>query len=115
VTFRLISTSSRAVPGMPLGITPDHWYFGREVAVSNRHIIAPFLLPKRVYIGPTSMDTEMAFVMCSMAKVISPPSPSPPPPFPLHLLPIGKTPVDTAVPSLGGAWQACKTTCSPRQ
>ena len=48
---------------------PKRMYFGREVGVGNRRVIAQYALPKRVYLGPTSMDTEMAFVMCNQAKV----------------------------------------------
>ena len=48
---------------------PKRMYFGREVGVGNRRVISQYALPKRVYLGPTSMDTEMAFVMCNQAKV----------------------------------------------
>ena len=46
-----------------------HFYFAKEIAHSDRSMIAAYNLPDRVYIGPTSMDTEMAFLMCNMAKV----------------------------------------------
>lgn len=48
---------------------PKRMYFGREVGVGNRRVISQYALPKRVYLGPTSMDTEMAFIMCNQAKV----------------------------------------------
>ena len=44
-------------------------YFGREVALSDRSRIDNFALKKRRYIGPTSMDCEMAFIMANMGKV----------------------------------------------
>ena len=44
-------------------------YFGRQVAVSDRSVIARYALPKRAYLGPTSMDTEMAFIICNQAHV----------------------------------------------
>lgn len=49
--------------------TPVRWYFGREIARSNRQIVTRYALPQRSYIGPTSMDAEMAFVICNMARV----------------------------------------------
>jgi tRNA (guanine10-N2)-methyltransferase len=49
-------------------------YFGRDVAVSNRRVITDYALPKRVYLGPTSMDTEMAFIMCNQAQVFAEPT-----------------------------------------
>ena len=44
------------------------FYFGREIGTSNRSSMTKYSLPQRLYIGPTSMDTEMAFLMCNMAK-----------------------------------------------
>ncbi len=44
-------------------------YFGREVALSERSRVERFTLRRRSYIGPTSMDTEMAFIMCNQGKV----------------------------------------------
>jgi tRNA (guanine10-N2)-methyltransferase len=44
-------------------------YFGREVAISNRSRVDDFSLKQRSYIGPTSMDCEMAFIMANMGKV----------------------------------------------
>lgn len=45
------------------------YYFGREVAAANRHPLATYDLKQRRYLGPTSMDTEMAFLMCNMCQV----------------------------------------------
>ena len=39
------------------------------MAVSNRSVVPKYALPKRLYIGPTSMDTEMAFIICNLARV----------------------------------------------
>ncbi|GLI63539.1 hypothetical protein VaNZ11_006528 [Volvox africanus] len=44
-------------------------YFGRVVGTSNRGVIEAYSLTRRRYLGPTSMDTEMAFVMCNHAGV----------------------------------------------
>ena len=48
---------------------PMRYYFCREVAVSRRSIIRQYSLTTRRYLGPTSMDTEMAFLMCNQAQV----------------------------------------------
>lgn len=47
--------------------TRQHVYFGREVAEGNRELVAAFDLKKRPYLGPTSMDNELALVMANMA------------------------------------------------
>lgn len=49
---------------MPL---PEHWFFGRQVAAAGRDYLQRYLLPGRRYLGPTSMDAEMAFIMCNHA------------------------------------------------
>ena len=36
---------------------------------NNRRVLFDYALPKRAYLGPTSMDTEMAFIMCNQAMV----------------------------------------------
>ena len=49
---------------------PKRLYFGREVSMqNNRRVLFDYALPKRAYLGPTSMDTEMAFIMCNQAMV----------------------------------------------
>ncbi|CAN0490404.1 unnamed protein product, partial [Hapterophycus canaliculatus] len=45
----------------------QHVYFGRVVAEGNRELVAAFDLKKRPYLGPTSMDNELALVMANMA------------------------------------------------
>ncbi|CAN0492331.1 unnamed protein product, partial [Laminaria digitata] len=42
-------------------------YFGRQVAEGNREAVTAFDLKKRPYLGPTSMDNELALVMANMA------------------------------------------------
>lgn len=39
------------------------------MAAANRHPLATYDLKQRRYLGPTSMDTEMAFLMCNMCQV----------------------------------------------
>ncbi|KAF8068156.1 Tr1 [Scenedesmus sp. PABB004] len=53
--------------GLPA--VPERWYFGRQVAVADRSWVQSYALNKRAYIGPTSMDTELAFLMANMAQV----------------------------------------------
>lgn len=40
---------------------PRRIYFGREVARTDRGWLDTYSLKKRAYLGPTSMDTEMAW------------------------------------------------------
>lgn len=48
---------------------PSRLYFGREVSSDNaRRAVGELALPKRAYLGPTSMDTEMSLIMCNQAK-----------------------------------------------
>ena len=50
---------------------PPRLYFGRQVAVADRSVISRYALPQRAYLGPTSMDNEMAFIICNQAQVHS--------------------------------------------
>lgn len=43
-------------------------YFGRQICSTDRSFLNEFALSKRKYIGPTSMDHEMAFLMCNMVR-----------------------------------------------
>ena len=43
-------------------------YLGREVAMTQRRLITQYRLPERRYLGPTSMDTEMAFLIANQAQ-----------------------------------------------
>lgn len=51
--------------GLP-GDIPSRVYFGRVVARCDRSCIAKYDLTRRRYLGPTSMDVEMALIMCNM-------------------------------------------------
>ena len=51
--------------GLP-GDIPSRVYFGRVVAACDRSCIAKYDLTRRRYLGPTSMDVEMALIMCNM-------------------------------------------------
>lgn len=48
---------------------PRRFYFGRVVASSDRGLLDAYTLRRRKYLGPTSMDAEVAFLMCNQAKV----------------------------------------------
>lgn len=54
---------------MGLPTMPRRYYFGRQVALPCKGRVTHFALSNRKYIGPTSMDTEVSFVMCNIAKV----------------------------------------------
>jgi tRNA (guanine10-N2)-methyltransferase len=53
---------------LPLQI-PYRMYFGRQIGEYDHQIAFQYSLTTRPYIGPTSMDAEMAFIMCNQAKV----------------------------------------------
>ncbi len=44
-------------------------YFGREIGCNDRDVLRSYTLTRRKYIGPTSMDPEIAFLMCNQALV----------------------------------------------
>uniref|UniRef100_A0A7S3YLU9 tRNA (guanine(10)-N(2))-methyltransferase n=1 Tax=Lotharella globosa TaxID=91324 RepID=A0A7S3YLU9_9EUKA len=44
-------------------------YFGRFIADGMRHVLKPFSLKTRPFIGPTSTVAELAFVMANQAQV----------------------------------------------
>ncbi|XP_076038708.1 tRNA (guanine(10)-N(2))-methyltransferase TRMT11-like [Oratosquilla oratoria] len=48
---------------------PFQLFFGRWLADGQRDLIAKFSLKKRKYIGSTSMDAQLSFVMANMAQV----------------------------------------------
>jgi hypothetical protein len=37
--------------------------------MGSRRVVNDYALPKRIFIGPTSMDAELAFIICNLAKV----------------------------------------------
>ena len=43
--------------------------FGRLIGAGNRNYINILNLKKRRFLGPTSMDAELALLMCNIAKV----------------------------------------------
>lgn len=55
--------------GLGLPLLPERYYFGREVGAGDRSPLNRYDLPRRRYLGPTSMDTEMAFLMANVAQV----------------------------------------------
>mmetsp|Transcript_22265 Transcript_22265/g.56648 ORF Transcript_22265/g.56648 Transcript_22265/m.56648 type:complete len:486 (-) Transcript_22265:551-2008(-) len=70
VTYWLQVVDCKDTPGLGLEVLPPRIYFGRKVGEYN-HIVAQveYSLKTRPYIGPTSMDAEMAFIMCNQAQV----------------------------------------------
>ncbi|KAK9842023.1 hypothetical protein WJX81_004620 [Elliptochloris bilobata] len=68
VTYRLIVTERAQADNVP-EVAEPRVYFGRQVAASNRRVISNYALAQRAYIGPTSMNTEVAFIMCNLAQV----------------------------------------------
>lgn len=40
-------------------------FFGREIGAADRKLLPTYQLKSRVYIGPTAMDAEMAFLMAN--------------------------------------------------
>ncbi|CAM9948496.1 unnamed protein product, partial [Phaeothamnion confervicola] len=45
---------------------PEALYFGREVGRSSRNLVTEMQLSHRRYLGPTSMDNELALIMANM-------------------------------------------------
>ena len=50
---------------------PFRMYFCREVVEVDRSCVRAFRLNDRKYLGPTSMDAEMAFIMANAALVMN--------------------------------------------
>lgn len=48
---------------------PRQIFVGRKIAGGQGHVGATYSLKRRRYIGPTSMDAELSFVMANMARV----------------------------------------------
>lgn len=52
----------------------DKWYFGLQIAHTRegtKRWYNRYMLTKREYLGPTSTDTELAFLMCNQAQLTS--------------------------------------------
>lgn len=54
--------------GTPHG-KPRQVFFARKIADGQKHLGSKYSLKRRRYIGPTSMDAELSFVMANMAHV----------------------------------------------
>ncbi|MEW5314331.1 MAG: hypothetical protein WDW38_005839 [Sanguina aurantia] len=70
VTFRLLMCDTANL-GVLLEV-PYHMFFAREIGISDvttKGLLDVYTLKKRLYLGPTSMDTELALVMCNMGQV----------------------------------------------
>mmetsp|Transcript_41008 Transcript_41008/g.68660 ORF Transcript_41008/g.68660 Transcript_41008/m.68660 type:complete len:488 (-) Transcript_41008:449-1912(-) len=67
--FRLLYTENPIKNDDMPTIVPPRWYFGREVCTGDRSCVPHYELPRRSYIGPTSMDAELSLLMCNMAGV----------------------------------------------
>ena len=69
--WHIETADATSVRGLPTDI-PRRKYFGRVVGLpsdalgNGRGAIAKYDLTKRRYLGPTSMDVEMALIMCNM-------------------------------------------------
>ncbi|XP_021713615.1 tRNA (guanine(10)-N2)-methyltransferase homolog [Chenopodium quinoa] len=50
--------------GLP-PIVEKRIFFGREIGAADRKLLPTYQLKSRVYIGPTAMDAEMAFLMAN--------------------------------------------------
>ncbi|WIA11111.1 hypothetical protein OEZ85_011255 [Tetradesmus obliquus] len=66
-TFWLACARLGGANGLPA--SEPRWYFGRQVALADRSWVKGYALPRRAYIGPTSMDPEVAFLMTNLAQV----------------------------------------------
>ncbi|KAG2487107.1 hypothetical protein HYH03_014220 [Edaphochlamys debaryana] len=67
--FVLIVCDCNDNPSLVDARLPTRYYFGRVVGSCDRTLLDAYTLKRRAYLGPTSMDTEMAFIMANMAKV----------------------------------------------
>lgn len=54
-------------PGLPR--LKYRWYCGRQVGVGGGRGMGKYALPSRRYLGPTSMDPELAHIMCNQALI----------------------------------------------
>ena len=64
VFWSVVSDAERSgdMPGVPKRV-----FFGRLVGRSDRSMLRKYDLKKRKYLGPTSMDAEMALLMANFA------------------------------------------------
>lgn len=62
VLYIIENYKPKAKPGEPYEV-----YFGPLVGRSNRSVIDKFSVKKRLYIGRTTMDAQLSFVMANLA------------------------------------------------
>lgn len=68
IMFWLMVCNCSVNNGIP-DTVPYRMYFGRPVGLSDRRVLLRYELKSRAYLGPTSMDHEMAFIMANTAKI----------------------------------------------
>lgn len=64
--FWSVVSDTKETPSLPQ--TPRHCFFGRVVGQSDRSTLKRYDLKQRSYLGPTSMDAEMALLMANFAQ-----------------------------------------------
>jgi tRNA G10 N-methylase Trm11 len=47
-------------------------YFGKQVGTTSRHLMGDLSLKKRPYLGPTSLDPELALIMANLGRSYAP-------------------------------------------
>ena len=67
-TFWVVETHGQG-DGGPLPSCRKRFTFGRQLGCGDRSVLVPLDLRRRRYLGTTSMDHEMAFIMCHMGLV----------------------------------------------
>lgn len=68
--FWLIENYGKRDDGAPQAQEePLEIFFGRQVGLGRRDLVARYDLKRRSFLGPTSMDNELAFIMANMARV----------------------------------------------
>jgi tRNA (guanine10-N2)-methyltransferase len=50
-------------------LEPLRIFFGREIGHGQRHLITQYAVRERHFIGNTSMDAQLSFIMANQAKV----------------------------------------------
>lgn len=52
----------------PSGVKLRRVFFGLKMHESSRHLVAKLALTRRSYLGPTSLDAQLALLMCNLGK-----------------------------------------------
>ena len=68
-SFYIIQDNSDANESTLPGCGKESWFFCIEVASTDRSVASSMNLSKRLFIGPTSMDPDMSFIMCNHAGI----------------------------------------------